>query len=574
MPTNWWKRILRDKPWKFLFFLIVVLSFAAGSAKPFTTLAAGSFESEGIGHMIFLPAVITKSASNAAGEWTQEAHDFQRSGYTTEEPAEPWSFAWTWNGPDGNGGTGGHFYNAPAQAHSITGGSNVYVPAGNHGLYALRKSDGSQAWHISNTSFNAAPAYANGYLYAGGADGKLYKINASNGSVASTYLAGSPLNRAVLLVGTSVYVVTESGVLHRVNTSNMASTWKYSATSGAATPASYSPSRKIVIFATNDLYIHAVRVSDGGQAWRVKPTTHNAQYPFTFEGFWPVIAEQHGLVFVRLNLGMNALWSGPNIGPGGGGVYPSSNADTRAFLNSHPDLKNLFALNLDNGSESFIPAVGFGGVETLSNNSPDLEAPPMPVVKVLSNGKEVAYLNFRSGQGSPIDGRWDSHLGEMVLDDSTVPGLVAGDLRFIESHRSYIGITDEQTPMTMAGNTLFNAHWGASESNRITDRSNNKGLTHDNPISTAAHPTVIRRQQSCSSFDSKSHWTSCGLTLFDDGRYWSGPGWWVYWNVLDPPTPSRGAYSDGNLPRYTYVSDGLIIVQGNGGELFVLNHSS
>jgi hypothetical protein len=43
--------------------------------------------------------------------------------------------------------------------------------------------------------------------------------------------------------------------------------------------------------------------------------------------------------------------------------------------------------------------------------------------------------------------------------------------------------------------------------------------------------------------------------------------------VLDPPTPSRDAYSDGIRPRYTYVSAGLVIVQGNGGELFVLKHS-
>jgi hypothetical protein len=35
-----------------------------------------------------------------------------------------------------------------------------------------------------------------------------------------------------------------------------------------------------------------------------------------------------------------------------------------------------------------------------------------------------------------------------------------------------------------------------------------------------------------------------------------------------------GAYSAGVLPRYTYVSDGLIVVEGNGGELFVLRHSA
>jgi hypothetical protein len=185
----------------------------------------------------------------------------------------------------------------------------------------------------------------------------------------------------------------------------------------------------------------------------------------------------------------------------------------------------------------------------------------------------VAYSHFRSGQGNPGDGRWDSHLGEMVLDKQTISGLVAGDLRFISSSGTYIKITDEQTPLTMAGDTVFHAHWGASESLQITDRSSSRGLTYDKPISTIKNPTVIRRIDACSSFNPATHWTTCGLALFDDGRYWSGPGWWVYWNVLDPPTPSRPAYSEGILARYTYVSDGLVIVQGNGGELFVLRHS-
>ncbi len=79
------------------------------------------------------------ASSNA--EWTQEAHDAQRTGFTIDEPAEPWTLAWSWNGPDANGGAGGHTYNAPKDAHTVTGGNFVYVPAGPAGLFGLRKSD-------------------------------------------------------------------------------------------------------------------------------------------------------------------------------------------------------------------------------------------------------------------------------------------------------------------------------------------------------------------------------------------------------------------------------------------------
>jgi len=516
--------------------------------------------------------ILAQSAPIISPEWTQDAHDAQRSGYTAEEPLEPWTYLWTWNGADANGGAGGHFYNAPPEAHTVTGGSNVYVPAGANGIYALNKLTGAQVWNVKTTSFNATPAYDvnTAQVYAGGADGKLYKINASTGAVTATYSAGSPLNKSVLLVGTFAYVVTDSGQLHKVNINTMASAWVYTSNGPVATPPSYSASRDAIVFATNDLYVHAVKNADGTLKWRVKPTINTAGFPNEFDGYWPVIAEQHGLVFVRMRLNHDqGLWGGP----GPSSKYPNTNAETRTFLQNNPTLKNLFALSLDTGAESFIPAVGYGGVEAIVNNSAYLDVGPVPVVKVLPGNIEVAYMMFRNAQGNPPDGRWDSNMGEMVLDNSTIPGLVAGDLRFVSYANSSMKVTDEQTPFTMAGNTLFRAHWGASESTKILDRSNTLGLTYANPITSQPHPVVIRRQQSCANFNPVTHYTTCGLTLFGDGRYWNGPGWWEYWNVLDPPTPVSTAYSQGIQPRYTYVSDGLIVVEGNGGDLLVLKHS-
>ncbi len=516
--------------------------------------------------------VMAQTPSPVSQEWTQEAHDAQRTGYTPENPLLPWTFLWSWNGPDANGGTGGHFYNAPPEARTVTGGSFVYVPAGSRGLYALNKRTGQQAWNVTAATFNATPAYdpATGFVYVGGADGRLYKIDSRNGSVTGSYNAGNPLNKSMLLVGGFAYVVTDNGQLHKVDTATMARVWVYSGNAAIATPPSYSASRDVLVYATNDLFVHAVGNSNGAGRWRVKPTPNPAGFPNEFDGMWPVIAEQHGIVFVRMRLDHNAgLWGGP----GPNGMYPNSNAETRTFLQNNPRLKNLFALSLDTGSEAFIPAVGYGGVEALVNNTPYMDVGPVPVIKVLPDGKEVAYMNFRSGQGNPPDGRWDSHMGEMVLDNTTVPGLVAGDLRFVAYPNSSMKVTDEQTPFTLAANTLFRAHWGASESVTIQNRANNLGLTFASPITAQANPTVIRRQTACNNFNPTTRWTTCGLTLFQDGRFWNGPGFWVYWNVLDPPTPLRSAYSDGLLPRYTYVSDGLIIVQGNGGELFVLRHS-
>ena len=517
--------------------------------------------------------------ASSSTEWTQEAHDAQRTGFTFEEPAEPWTLAWFWNGPDANGGPTSHTYNAPPEAHTITGGDFVYVPAGTAGLFALRKSDGTQVWHLTTPAFNATPAYdpQTEYLYAGGANGSLYKINSETGAILGSYAAGGGLNKAVLLVGSSAYVLTDSGNLHKVDTATMSQSWIYTAGANVSTPAAYSANAGLVVYCTADLYVHAVRASDGVVQWKVKPTSHTAQAPYTFEGYWPVVAEQHGVVFVRLNLELNALWSGNLTGTSGGGVYPLTNADIRTLLQSNNGaLENLFALDLSNGSQKFVPAVGYGGVEYRPNGSPDffyLQSGPMPVVKITSDGSEVAYIPFRSGQGNPPDGRWDSHMGEMVLDATTVPGLQAGDMRYVDFPNSYVKITDEQTPFTMAGNTLFHAHWGASESTKIFDRSAGLGLTAGNPIPSQAHPTIIRRQQSCSDFNPHDAPDKLRPDPVRRRKHRNGPGFWVYWNTMDPPASSfTSAYSEGLLPRYTYASDGLMIVEGNGGDLSVFRY--
>jgi hypothetical protein len=535
------------------------------------------------------PALATDSVSTqAATGWAQDGHDAQRTGWTPEEPAEPWTYAWSWNGPDASGGTGNHLYNAPAEAGTVAGGGLVYVPAGANGLYALNETTGAQVWHVAGT-FNAAPAYdpATGAVFAGGADGNLYRVPADTGVPLPSYSAGSPINKAILVVGSFVYAVTDSGQLHKVNTTTMSPAWVYTGGSQGSTPPSWSASRDVIVFATADLFVHAVRNTNGSQLWHAKPSPDSAGFPYTFDRGWPVIAEQHGIVLLRMQLDPAFMSDFPSTG----GIYPDTNAQVRSYLQANPGHKNLFALNLDNGTEAFVPAVGYGTVESRINNTPYGVMGTQPVVREWPNGQEVVYMIFRNGQSNPPDWRWDGHLGEMVLDNSTVPGLVAGDLRFIraENYNGYGGtgyehIIDEETPLTMAGSTIISAHWAASVSVRITDRSNTLGLAYATPIATSNHPTIIRAisASTCSNKNTATHFTTCLNMNYvtDGGRYFSGPGFWGYSNVVDPPgwdgsgsTSPGTSYSAGSLPRYTYVSDGYMIAEGNGGDLLAFRHS-
>jgi uncharacterized repeat protein (TIGR01451 family) len=518
--------------------------------------------------------------ATAIGEWSQEAHDAQRTGYTPESPKEPWSFLWGWNGPDENGGWSGNFYTGPQRdARSITGGSHVYVPAGDHGLYALVKINGREAWHFTGANIIATPAYGHdpstgiGYVYAPASNGTLYKIRATNGQVEGSYDARHSLNKPVLLAGNSIYIVTSNGELHKIDPVDMSRVWVYQANSEASTPAAYSASKDLLVYATRDLYVHAVRDSDGGRHWRVKPTTRTTTEMcglYRYDYRWPVIADQHGIVFIRLR------------NPWNYDEYPTTNAAIRSRLVNNPDEQSLFALDLDDGSKAFIPAVGPTGADVdLDCGGPTLfhSIADAPVVRVV-DGKEVAYVVWRNGQ-SPYDGRWDAHMGEMVLEDDSELGLAAGDLRFIEftSQIDTNMISDEVHTISMAGETIMHHHAHTVDIFTILDRGNDKGFSMSNPIETRRNPIIVRWTET-SDNDPETHFTNGGMSCVS--RWYSGPGFWIYQGEPDYFVDPLGngmlchpedCQEDGSANRYAYVSDGLIIVGGPRGDLFVLEHS-
>jgi outer membrane protein assembly factor BamB len=512
-------------------------------------------------------------------EWAQDAGNAQRTGFTPEEPALPWRFAWTWNGPDEKGGTGAHHYHQPRphepwEARICTGGSHVFAPAGKLGLYALNKTDGIVAWQFQGATCNATPAYdaTSQSVIVGTDEGDLFRLEAATGKVLGHFAAGSPLTKPMLVAVDHAFALTSTGILHKVALGSMADVWRYEANSAAQTSPALSEARGVVVFGTADLRVHAIGTSDGKARWSVKPTPAVPADGAEFTGGWPVVAERHGIVFVRLGFAdiNTVLWSGGDPK----GKWPGSNAAIRERLRAEPKRQTLFALRLDDGTPAFVPAVGPSGVEDLHEGKPRLRPHSFPVIKPIGEG-EVAYMHWRNGdtRDPKWDARWDSHLGEMNLDER--PDLAAGDLRFVqfEEQDGWARITDESCPLSMAGDTLFYAHWDVSQSARVVDRSPTLGLTRTVPIRTEARPPVARHLRlPAGRIDPASHWIEGGMTLVD-GRTLRGPGWWVYANELDPPTPARDAYSEGILPRYTCVADGLIIVQGNGGDLFVLRHS-
>ncbi len=496
-------------------------------------------------------------------EWTQHAHNAQRTSYNPSSVPTPWRWKWVWNGSNASGAIAAGKFGLPRNSQPVTGGGQVYVAAGNRGVYALDNADGSQVWNRNpGGTINSTPAYDadTQALFVVSTNGTLYKLNASNGATIDSFAAGAssilPLPPA--LAGDRVYFSMGNAV-YAINKNTMQQVWRYDAGSAVDTPPAYSATRDFVVVAARDLYVHAIRNSNGSRAWRTKTTVLTGGDPRGSDNNdlaevsrgWPVIAEQSGVVLIKLRLDWRTLW---HWNP-----WPTTNAAMRTNLTNDPDEQALLALNLDNGSTAFVPNIGHGGF----GDGDYMPMGPQPVVKRFADGSEVAYVVMRASPclNSPCDGRWDSRLGELMLDDNTVSGMSAGYVRFMDNT---FFPTDEQANLSMAGDQIFGGHWMFGIAHRITDRSASRGASGSNPITTADLPHIITSSTSCGF--STSHYCPNGLTQDGDARTIPG-GFYIYYNqgtVYDRYWSEYASWVVSGNTIYFVSTDGAVVALENG----------
>ncbi|HXF69751.1 MAG TPA: PQQ-binding-like beta-propeller repeat protein [Thermoflexus sp.] len=510
-------------------------------------------------------------------EWTQHAHDAQRTSYTNQVVPPPWRWKWVWNGPNANGGISSGKFGLPRNVQPVTGGGRVYIAAGSRGVFALAENDlngdtfADVLWNTTNVgTVNSTVAYDSDTqsVFVVSTNGTLYKLNAATGTIIGQFASGAsstlPLPPAVISdrvffsMGNHVYAIRKT---------DMALIWSYNAGSQVTTPPAYSPSRNRVVVGTDDLFVHAINNTNGTQAWRVKPTVRTGPYDrrgqdslvrIEYANGWPVISESAGLVLIRLRLDYDALYY--LMFP-----YPSTNSAIRSFLASHPEWQNLFAVDLDDGSVPFICNIIYHawGDSTWPMG-------PQPALKQLPNGKQVVWMPIRGGLLEMTPGNYtDSHFGEMVLDNSTVPGLQAGDIRWMNNDSPEFGTrfpSDEPPNPTIAGNYLFGGHWEAGLAREIIDRSDSRG-SFENPILTRALPHLVTSQDDpeCP-FNNKTHY--CPNRLVNT-RIWPA-GFYIYYGqgpVYDQYWTEYATWVVSNQTIYFVSGDGALVALEHGDPL-------
>lgn len=510
------------------------------------------------GTPVFLPLI----ANGSSSEWSQFAHDPMRTSFTDQVVPTPWRLKWIWNGPDSQGKVAPDKFGLPRNSQPVTGGGRVYVAAGTSGVFAINNASGSVLWNQKAIgTVNSTPAYdpRSDALLVVSANGGLYLLNAANGQILHQFNSGSSSNLPLppALWQDTVFFSMGSKV-YALNRANLTLRWQYDTGSPVETPPAFSPSTQTVVVVSRDLYVHAINAGDGSRRWRVKPTplqpgdpAGDTDYAEVKNG-WPVIAEQHGLVFIRYRLDWQSLW---NFDPD----TLQNNPQIRQFFTNYRAEQPLFALRLSDGIEAFIPNVGNGGF----GDGDYLPMGPLPAIARV-DGREIAYTVVRAGpcQNDPCDSRYDSHFGELLLDNQTVSGYQAGYIRFMENTHFP---TDEQPFVSMAGSMIFAGHWEAGIAHQITDRSPSRGASPTNPIRVSNLPHIATSQDNdvCNSGLLASHYCAAGLS---NTRNWPG-GFYIYWKegaVYDRYWSEYATWVVSNNTIYFVSTDGAVVALEHG----------
>ncbi len=527
--------------------------------------------------VVAIPLIVTPPRSTG---WYQLGGNPQRTGYV-DAPLplrqgrldQDWSIRWIWNGPSGDSGARPDHVRLLDGVAPIIGGGRLYVGDSNGIVRAINTTNGQVLWSTAiGGSIRDTGAYdpATDTVLFASTNGKLVKLRASDGAILNQFETGAAIEQAVLLVNDTVYIGAMNGQMYALSTSNLQPRWTYNAGAAISGSSAYaSKNGGLIIFPSEDSFVHAIRAVDGQRVWRVavnsserpaRPASETtpARPARRFPDVYPVVAEQADVVIIRSYFNWHLQWT---IKEGA----PVDQNEIRRFLEQNADHQSLFVLDLDDGRRRFTAPVFGGGI---GNGGYFYSSPPAVVVKRLQNGVEVAYLIWRNRSAcltTNCTGLDDSTFGEM--------DLTTGTIRYVQDHRR-IGAgtirlpTDEQSALTMVGDVLFHSHWMALAALRIQDRTI-RGSSYTDPIPTTIYLSMTNTlaQGQCSQRDSSRRYCPVAHTAPED-TYLLDPSFYLYYynkNVYDlfwhPPV--RGPVFDSGTLYWRSVDGAIVALTPN-----------
>jgi outer membrane protein assembly factor BamB len=150
---------------------------------------------------------------------------------------------------------------------SETGKPESGVRRATGALRALGKDGGVTQWmRTLAMPLQGSLTLANGKLFGGGRDGKLYAFDSNTGEVRWSFEYSAPFDSQPVISGARVYAGSEDGNLIALDEQTGKLLWRYKTRGPVRGPAAIN--NGVVYFGSADNYLYAVNTTDGGLLWR------------------------------------------------------------------------------------------------------------------------------------------------------------------------------------------------------------------------------------------------------------------------------------------------------------------
>ncbi|MDP3878960.1 MAG: PQQ-binding-like beta-propeller repeat protein [Dehalococcoidales bacterium] len=157
------------------------------------------------------------NSSSVTGQWAMFQHDLGRSGNANSNGILPrgeikWVFP-----------TGGAVHSSPAVANGT-----VYIGSRDNKLYALDANTGAKRWEFTTDSWvDSSPVVADGVVYFGSNDSKLYALDAGTGKKLWDFKTQYAITSAAAVANGVVYFGGDDYYLYALDSKDGTKIWDY-----------------------------------------------------------------------------------------------------------------------------------------------------------------------------------------------------------------------------------------------------------------------------------------------------------------------------------------------------------
>lgn len=336
-----------------------------------------------------------------AGPWPMRGANIANTGHQPRQSGPTSSVTLQWSVETGDG-----VRSSPAVANGT-----IYIGSDDGKVYALDSSTGQERWVVeTGDTVTSSPAVANGTVYVGSFDTNIYAIDANTGQKCWTVETGAGVYASPVIADDTVYIGSRDNNVYAIEASTGRECWRVGELWGLMW-SSPALADGIVYIGSRDGKIYALDANTGKERWTVEIDGAVNASPAVAKGTVYVGSMDHNVYALDAETG-DELWrfetsgkvrAAPSVADGT--VFVTNDGVSYDLLSPNPH--RMYALDASTGQKCWTFEMDGAG-----NSSP---AVVDGTVYFGSNNNNVYALDASTGQT-----RWTVETGKRVQSSPAV----------------------------------------------------------------------------------------------------------------------------------------------------------